>query len=247
MITDRDFAPDEAVVFIGDLSVYNTKKLSNTEQKTRIEIWSKEKDKYLKTRVDSCGSGDHTSGMSNSQTHAELQDFLARAGAKGWVNQGTANALKSVVNRLGEVMEESEKTDIGNIDRQAIVRRFGNLNPDVSPGSLKTYLARFKKAIDLYISYSENPMNWQPPTSTGGKRGRKKGVEQTKNTASTPSIAQQKTEQIVQPANRGFNYPFPLRDNCTIMFTNLPRDLKTAEVARISAFLSSLAEDFGQS
>ena len=42
----------------------------------------------------------------------------------------------------------------------------------------------------------------------------------------------------------GFTYPFPLRSDHTIMISNVPRDLKTAEVDRLAAFLRSLAEDF---
>jgi hypothetical protein len=42
----------------------------------------------------------------------------------------------------------------------------------------------------------------------------------------------------------GLNYPFPLRPDATIVLSRIPRDLKMAEVERITGFLRSLATDY---
>lgn len=188
--------------------------------------------------------------MSSDKNHlGGLLTFLDRTRAKGWLNASTAAALKSTAGRIGEVLEEREKQDLSQLNVDDVIRRFGNLNPDVAPDSLKTYRSRMSKAIELFAAYNEDPVNWQPPASSGTPRRKAKVSSRDGDESRTKQPLKAVASSHAAPSSSvtstsGFTYPFPLRDNVTIMISNLPRDIKSNEVERVCAFLRSLAVDF---
>lgn len=189
-------------------------------------------------------------GMANETSVDSLLEFLNRCGEKGWLNKATASALRSTAGRVGEILEPHERADVTKVDPEVAVRRFGNLNPDVSGGSLRTYISRFARAIDMFTGYRADPVNWQPPASSGSARRKPKSKDEAKKSATpknSKSAHNESAEQMPAPHHApasGFNYPFPLRHDVTIMISNIPRDLKTTEVSRVAAFLRSLCPDY---
>ncbi|MBL4698897.1 MAG: hypothetical protein JKX70_08690 [Phycisphaerales bacterium] len=182
----------------------------------------------------------------------KLIEFIERCGAKGWLNKATSSSIKSALLRMQVVLEPHEAGSLDNLDIEAVVRRFANLHPDVASGSLQAYKSRSARAIAIYQDYLKDPVNWQAPTSTGyrARTSVKKTGSKAKKSSKSASVKSDEVMPEVEPHGHtkqgagGFTYPFPLRSDHTIMISNVPRDLKTAEVDRLAAFLRSLAEDF---
>jgi hypothetical protein len=175
-----------------------------------------------------------------------LKKFLVWAGGNGAVKPATASAMKSCVGRvLGLINPPPD--DVFQIDLDAALRRFGNLNAEVSPGSLRTYQSRIQTALELFRRYRESgPHNFRPETRSGGQaqpsikplqRERHRVTPRSAGPSNSPTPA-------TSPLADGLAYPFPLRAEVNVMLSNIPRDLKLAEAERIAAFLKSLCEDF---
>ena len=165
------------------------------------------------------------------------------AASKGVMNKNSAAAVRAACAQVLGVLDGWENIDVTTIDPDDVVQRFKNLRAkDFKPESLETYGLRFKKALASYLEYTRDPGTWKPtkqnrtqrPTHRNGN-----GAEQTTdNQAESPS-------RPTEPPRSGLvDYPFPLRDGLTVRLM-LPRDIKSAEVKRLTAFMSTLTVDFG--
>ncbi len=184
--------------------------------------------------------------MATDYAVADLLAFLEFAGNKGLVNPATARPWKSSAARVLGSLDAQEQTDVRNIDVPLAIRRFGNLNPDVSPQSLRDYKGRIDRAIEIFVQYRTDPVSF-------------KGVPQRqRRTAAIPDDAearerpktdtrhssQSAAAQAMAGPQLGLSYPFPLRSGITVQISNLPRDFKLIEAERLSAFLRALTEDY---
>lgn len=151
------------------------------------------------------------------------------------MNKNSAGALRAACTQVLSVVEGWESVDIKEIDVEATLTRFQNLKKkDFKPGVLETYKRRFRRAVVSYLAYLDDPGGWKPKTIDRTAPGDKNGERTTDYSRVTKHEIPQ--AGIVE-------YPYPLRDGQIVRLI-LPRDLKTAEVKRLAAFMSTLAVDF---
>ena len=159
------------------------------------------------------------------------------AAEKGVMNKNTAGALRASCTQVLSVLEDWESVDIRELDVEGTLVRFQNLKKkDFKPTVLDTYKSRFRRAIASYLAYLEDPAGWKPRTLD-----RPAGPDKGNSGDRTVEAARATRHEMPQAGL--VEYPFPLRDG-QIARLVLPRDLKIAEVKRLSAFMSTLAIDF---
>ena len=178
-------------------------------------------------------------------TGKSLVEHWDWAATKGVMNKNTAGALRAACTQVLGVLDDWQHVDVTTIDAEDVVQRFKDLRAkDFKPESLETYGARFKKALSSYITYTRDPGAWKPTRQSKVRGPRPNGNGATaasgaQGEAASPRAAEHPRAGLV-------DYPFPLRDGLTARLM-LPRDLKKAEVKRLSAFMSTLTVDFEQS
>ena len=159
------------------------------------------------------------------------------AAEKGVMNKNTANGLRAACSQVIGVLDGWESVDIKTIDIDKTLTQFQNLKKkDFKPAVLETYKRRFRQAISSYLAYLNDPAGWKPRSvdrSVISDRGND-GDRQTESHRAT-------RHEIPQAGL--VEYPFPLREG-QIARLVLPRDLKMAEVKRLSAFMSTLTMDY---
>jgi hypothetical protein len=140
---------------------------------------------------------------------------------------------------------------VTKLDLDTALRRFGNLNPDVAPQSLRDYRSRLERAISLFVGYRRDPLTFRVPGARRPSnshavredphRKRAAGRKQ-KSGDATPDSGFAPAPTPILP--QGLSYPFPLRPDVTLLVSNVPRDFKLTEAERVAAFLRSLSEDY---
>jgi hypothetical protein len=176
--------------------------------------------------------------MDTSGRH--LVDHWTWAAAKGEMNKNTAAALKAACTQVLSVIEGWEQVDIKSLDVEDTLRRFQTLRKkEFKPKTLDVYGRRFRQALNSYMSYVHNPRGWRFRVHERVPRPRRMAGE-------APQVGRE--PEYTGPSSSPdtallVEYPFPLREGVTIRLA-LPRDLKVAEVKRLTAFMSTLALDF---
>lgn len=183
----------------------------------------------------------------------ELVKFLDTAGSKGWIKPNTASSMKTTCVRVLGDLDEEEKVDVAKIDVDDALTRFANKNSGVASGSLGAYKSRLRSAIKMFTEARANPTGWKPPSSRTARaaqdgkaasaspaRAKAKGSRLEAATQAQKHSAHGHTD-VAETIGRGLSYPFPLRSDVTITISNIPRDLRAAEVDRIAQFLKALA------
>jgi hypothetical protein len=166
-----------------------------------------------------------------------LTEHWEWAARKGLVNAHTARSLKAASKQVLSVLDDWESVSVESLDVDDVFRRFVNLRGrDFKPESLESYKSRFKQAISLYLSYIKNPAGWKPKT-----RNRTTTPERRKP---APRIEMERHQDAgAEVSLQGLiSYPFPLRQG-TVARLTLPADLTTAEVKRLTAYMTFLAID----
>jgi hypothetical protein len=113
-----------------------------------------------------------------------------------------------------------------NLD--GVVRRYGNLNPNVGQASLDTYRSRIKRAIADFVGYRTDPQ-WQPAS-----RAKRAAVE------SSEALPQGGRAPVAAPASApselagALRHRFPLRSDLDVEIV-LPRNF-TARAESVNAF-----------
>ena len=172
-------------------------------------------------------------------TGKALLDHWAWAAEKGVMNKNTAGGLRAAVNQVLSVLDNWETVDVKTLDIDDALLRFQNLKAkDFKPAVLEAYKRRFRQAVCSYLAYTQDPGGWRPRTleraategNHNGSSGRVPEPEARSARHETPLA--------------GFvEYPFPLREGQNARLV-LPRDLKSTEVKRLSAFMATLVVDF---
>lgn len=166
-----------------------------------------------------------------------LVEHWTWAGKRGLVNKNTAGALRAACTQVLSIDEDWERADIRSLDIDQTFHRFENLRKhDFTPQSLATYKSRFRKAVESYIDYLDNPRGWKPEI-----KERHRSPTKSSKPAETKKAAAKRPESISPTEDAGMiTYPFPIRAGLMARLT-LPRDLKRSEAKRLSSFLESVA------
>ena len=89
----------------------------------------------------------------------EFIDYLAN---KGLMNKTTASARKAAANRVLGILDDAEANDVSKIDLDEVMTRFHNLEgAKFTPDSLNTYKSRLKSAIEDFVRYQRDPLEFQ--------------------------------------------------------------------------------------
>jgi hypothetical protein len=160
------------------------------------------------------------------------------AAEKGVMNANTAGGIRAACAQVIGVLNEKEHADVTQIDVEDVLKRFENLKAKAfKPAVLDTYKNRFRQAVASFARYVKDPSTWKPSIAERhAQRGKRNGDGERHA---------EKVEAVVQPlpASGQVEYPYPVRDGQTATL-RLPRDIKTAEVKRIAAFMATLAVDY---
>jgi hypothetical protein len=159
------------------------------------------------------------------------------AAGKGLLNKNTAAGLGAAVGQVLRALDDWENVDVRGLDVEDVLNRFSNKrHKDFKPKVLDTYKQRFRQALGSYLSYLDDPGGWKPlqrhpraPAPSNGNGGE-------------PNIVQHPAVSVGRPL---VDYTFPLRQGLSARLS-LPRDLKEAEVKRLTAFMQTLVVDFGE-
>ena len=179
-----------------------------------------------------------------------LLGFLEMLAEKGLANANTVQGFRVATNKILDDLSTDEDGDVRKIDVATAVRRFHNKNPGLlSPASLGEYQRRVSTAIKEFVSYTENPTTYKPlgrqpsgKKSENGERARDR--ERQRN--ETPAAPSQRHERLEQPQPvpiAGLSLAYPLRPDFLAQVV-VPRDMKSDEARRLSAFVMTLATDF---
>ena len=109
--------------------------------------------------------------MPTNLSREALLSFLDYLSKKGLMNKTTASARKAAVNKVLGILEDSEAADVSAIDVDDVMSRFHNLaGEQYTPESLTAYKSRVKSAIDDFLRYQKDPLNFKPSAQGGPKQ-----------------------------------------------------------------------------
>lgn len=176
--------------------------------------------------------------MANAYSADDLLEFLDHAGDKGLMPAATAQALAVATRNVLGILSDDEKVDLSQLDLEAAVRRFTNKRAkDFNPTSLKEYGRRVKRAVELFLSWREDPANFAIKTrATGAPRKKEKGSGN--NEAATREAT---SEHVPDEIAGSYRSSVPIRPGLVVTLINIPNDLTSAEAERIANFVRMLA------
>ncbi len=168
----------------------------------------------------------------------DLLEFLDDASDKGLMPAATAQALAVATRNVLGILSDDEKADLSQLDLEAAVRRFTDKRAkDFNPTSLKEYGRRIKRAVELFLSWREDPANFRIRTrTTTVPRTREKGLG-----GSELMVRDASMERAPDEVAGTYRSAVPIRPGLIVTLINIPNDLTSAEAERIAGFVRMLA------
>lgn len=178
--------------------------------------------------------------MANAYSVDDLLEFLDHAGDKGLMPAATAQALAVAARNVLGVLTDNEKTDLSQLDIDAVIRRFTNKRAkDFNPTSLKEYGRRVHRAIDLFLKWRADPANFTVKTrASASSRKKDKAVE---NNEPTVTVRDYQSDQIPATVAGTYQSALPVRPGLVVTLINVPYDLTSDEAQRLANFIKMLA------
>lgn len=187
---------------------------------------------------------------------AGLNRFLDYALTKGLMKKETASGRKRAANQILGVLDEHELADLRTVDLDATAKRFANLQgAKFKPSSLQVYVSRTNSAIQDFIAYVDDPINFKSSVNTrdssnGGSA--KKAKQSQQNTSSKKETPPREEVRHAGGEERGPHghpetlvFPIPVRPGLVVKISNIPSDLTEAEASKIAAVVKALAVSSG--
>lgn len=189
--------------------------------------------------------------MAESYSLDELLAFLDHAADKGLVPPATATALAVATRNVAEVLGEGERGDVRQLDLDAVVRRFQNKRArDFSGETLKEYGRRFRRAVELFTGWREDPANFRVKTRATAAQRKKNGTPAVaREHAPAPEVATPAPVSAPAPAvpaaptSGTYQTVVHLGRERFITLVNVPVDLTPAEAERLAAFVKLLPSE----
>lgn len=184
--------------------------------------------------------------MSNEYSADALLNFLDHAADKGMMPAATAQALAVACRSMTPMLSDGERADLRGADLDAVIQRFTNKRAhDFSPGSLRDYGNRLKRAVGLFVAWRNDPASFTVKTRAT------KGATKPKRPATAPTQAGPASADPVAPGATvappvapmqpgSYSTSFPVRPGCVVTLTNVPGDLTSAEAERLAGFVKVL-------
>lgn len=179
--------------------------------------------------------------MDNRYSEDELIKFMDWLGEKGIINAVTARSRRIAAVRVLGALDDHEKIDLRQLDRNHVFHRFSNKSgKDFTPDSLATYKSRFNSALDDFLRWVDNPAGFK----AGGKlkiTKIKKESQEPNNKGLKGNSDQNQVPHALKPRENTIVFPIPIRDGVVVQLHQLPLDLTSAEAERICAVVKALA------
>jgi len=177
--------------------------------------------------------------MANGYSADDLLGFLDHAGDRGLMPAATAQALAVATRNVFAILSDAEKADLSQLDLDAAIKRFTNKRAkDFNPTSLKEYGRRVRRAVELFLTWREDPANFTIKTRTTSAPRRKDKV----SVHSEPAV-RDAAEHSVDEVAGTYRSSVPVRPGLVVTLVNIPNDLTGAEAERIAGFVRMLALD----
>jgi hypothetical protein len=180
--------------------------------------------------------------MSEEYSEAELFKFMDWLGEKGLINVTTAKSRKIASARILAAIDDHEKLDLRDVDREQVFQRFMNKSgQNFTPGSLTTYKSRFYSSLDDFFNWRANQAGFKP---AGMQKSRSKVTEvndQPSPKKKTKVLKDTVPKDQLEIAGQSLVFPIPIRSGITVKIHNLPMDLSKIEADRICAVVKALA------
>jgi hypothetical protein len=177
-----------------------------------------------------------------NQSRAALLEFLDYLANKGLMNRTTAAARKAAANNVLGILDETEASNISKLDLDSIMARFHHLHGSrYTPETLNVYKSRTKSAIDDFLRYQRDPLNFKPGIQSSQRRS-----DRPKPTTSKDSSARLETGQtnLVEAPPAAVNIlPIPIRPDLTVKIQGLPFDLTMSEASKIANVIKAMASE----
>ena len=172
-----------------------------------------------------------------------MVDHWEWAAKEGLINEATASALSTSCRHVLGVVPNWESLDVQTLDVDDCINIFNNLrSKEYKPRSLKDYTGRFRRAVNSYRSYLEDPASWRFPSSRWQSASRSDGFASTSR-GRARQIDEVSTTKDVSADVVSHEYSFPIRPDFMAKLA-IPRDVTTAEINRLVAWARTLAVDY---
>lgn len=178
--------------------------------------------------------------MSGQRSRESFLEFLKYLADKGLIAKATANARRAAATKVFGILSDAEAQDVTVLDLDDVMSRFQNLEgKGYTPGSLATYRARVRTAVDDFDKYVKNPLGFKPSVrrrerskSESSVSARGERTMESKSSTDTKAASQPMSNSIV---------PIPIRQDITVYVQGLPFDLSEAEAERIANVIRAMA------
>jgi hypothetical protein len=178
--------------------------------------------------------------MQHNLSREGLLEFLDYLGNKGLMNPTSAAARKASANKVLGILDADEAADVSKLDLASVFARFHNLEPGkYTPGSLNTYKSRVKAAIDDFVRYQKDPLNFRPSIQTSSRRNGEKAKPSGVGRSLHPET--QPPRPMEAPAAAVSIIPIPIRPDLTVKIQGIPYDLTPAEAVKIANVVKAMA------
>src|SRR5438105_1739339 len=175
--------------------------------------------------------------MSNEHSMDDLLGFLDHAAERGLLPPATAQALAVASRNVIGVLSDDEMTEVRALDRDVVVKRFQNKRAkDFSTETLAEYRRRFRRALDLFLSWRSDPAKFHAPTRTT-VAGRKRKSDDREMESDRPV----RQTSLISTVPGTYQTAVPLGPNRIINLSNVPSDLTSEEAERLALFVRMLA------
>lgn len=188
-----------------------------------------------------------------------LSDFLDMLVQAGALNPSTAQSYRTAVKAVRTVTDYWPGGDVRGLDVDAVCVTFAVRQKDLSDQTVETYQTRFRKAVEMYRQWLDDPASVQVPATRepvvmgtgGGKTALMLSALRWLNDHPEPGAAHLAAVQAyLATAEVGYGvdlpqrvrYPFPLSDGQFAQL-ELPHRISQADAERLSAFVLTLATD----
>ena len=195
-------------------------------------------------------------------TAGALIAFLETAAIRGWINRGSARALKTAAQKMLSIEENWEALRLADLDRDEWYDRFYTLrHQEYNDASMRVYRTRFNQAVAMYLARVDGDPNWksygpsQRRTTKSTSQRAKAASQELQLIDESPAETSEMVDAVgTEPRRLAGNFHrspspamelqidhrFPLREDGDALL-RLPRDLTQEEANRLMKFIDALA------